>query len=97
MVVDGMESARGSKEPNVYGVEVGDVVAVARAMVEMRYQERHLCMAVWKASAVAASSVQKKWTKFSAERNMVAFCCDLMAQQCFLGGESLRSCAATGT
>lgn len=97
-VVDGMKRARGSKDPSVYGAEVGDVVEVgARAMAEMRYQERHLWMAVWKASAVKASSVQKKWTKFSAERNMVAFCCDLMAQQCFLGGASLRSCAATGT
>lgn len=46
VVVDGMESARGSKEPNVYGTEAGDVVEVARAMVETRYQERHLCMAV---------------------------------------------------
>lgn len=97
-VVGGMESAKGSKEPSVYGAEAGDVAEVAaRAIVEMRYQERHLCTAAWKESAMKASSVQKKCTKFSAERNMVAFCCDLMAQQCFLGGASLRSCAATGT
>ena len=54
-----------------------------------KYQERHVLRALYHVPVSGPTLAAKTCTKLAPLRNIVDFCCDLIAKQIFLGGLSL--------